>query len=556
MTSVAYREDASRRGGELPVHFLKLSHQGQLGFTLAPGRRGRDAKNRLWTRDLDEDLERLRTFFNVDHLFCLLPSKELSQLRIDNLVASAKLQGIRVRSSPLPASPDAIQLSDVRTLCQELKLHLTQQENVVLVSGDGLGRAPFVTACYLIESGCTGPAAAIEKIRRLRNPNCLLGAFEDRVDAYYTMASEAPTPRAAPQPKEPISLQTAGAQKVAVTYGLDRPQTPSTAPHHYAPTGWTPFESTCVGMFLGAALGDALGAPLTVITDNERLETLYGSEGPLEPQITQSPDGGPPVAVLSSHSQMAEYAMETAIESRQKRLELSEMIERMAARLGAWVSCPRGGHRNPDPTCLESCKRIAGGASWTQVGSNSESGCSGLARAAAMGLAFSDDLKRAEQWAAAQSRITHRAQSSVAAAAALAVGVARFSRGEPLAHVTSEMVAAACRQDPRSASRLAKALHEADSGVPTRSALRHYAGRSALEALLSAIFVVRQNADDLIGGLRHAVMTIGDSEAVGATVGALLGARLGSGALPPAWLEILERRATLEGLALALAASR
>ena len=86
-----------------------------------------------------------------------------------------------------------------------------------------------------------------------------------------------------------------------------------------------------------------------------------------------------------------------------------------------------------------------------------------------------------------------------------------------------------------------------------RNAGRRRAVGTALASLaiaLAAFF----SADDFEKGLVWAVNLGGDTDTNGAVTGALLGARLGAAAIPQRWLDVLERRAELEGIAQQLAA--
>jgi ADP-ribosyl-[dinitrogen reductase] hydrolase len=73
---------------------------------------------------------------------------------------------------------------------------------------------------------------------------------------------------------------------------------------------------------------------------------------------------------------------------------------------------------------------------------------------------------------------------------------------------------------------------------------------ASIAIALAAFF----NADDFEKGLVWAVNLGGDADTNGAVTGALLGARLGAAAIPPRWLDALERRAELDGLGRQLAA--
>jgi ADP-ribosyl-[dinitrogen reductase] hydrolase len=72
---------------------------------------------------------------------------------------------------------------------------------------------------------------------------------------------------------------------------------------------------------------------------------------------------------------------------------------------------------------------------------------------------------------------------------------------------------------------------------------------ASIAIALAAFF----NADDFEGGLVWAVNLGGDADTNGAVTGAMLGARFGAAAIPPRWLEPLERRAELEALGRQLA---
>jgi ADP-ribosyl-[dinitrogen reductase] hydrolase len=93
-----------------------------------------------------------------------------------------------------------------------------------------------------------------------------------------------------------------------------------------------------------------------------------------------------------------------------------------------------------------------------------------------------------------------------------------------------------------------------DVVIPATSGVRGFAETlaasepgSALAALAIAL-VAAFNADSFEQGVTWAIGLGGDTDANGAVTGALLGARFGAAAIPPEWIEPLERRAEIEGL--------
>ena len=78
-----------------------LLHQpGQIAMTMAPGKQDEEA-DFLWHRDLQVDLKRLRTYYGVKRLVCLLETEELCALGIPELFAEAEALGISIESRKL-----------------------------------------------------------------------------------------------------------------------------------------------------------------------------------------------------------------------------------------------------------------------------------------------------------------------------------------------------------------------------------------------------------------------------------------------------------------------
>jgi ADP-ribosyl-[dinitrogen reductase] hydrolase len=99
-----------------------------------------------------------------------------------------------------------------------------------------------------------------------------------------------------------------------------------------------------------------------------------------------------------------------------------------------------------------------------------------------------------------------------------------------------------------------------DVVIPATSGVLGYATLLAREepgAALTSIAIALAaffNAESFEQGLVWAVNLGGDADTNGAVTGALLGARFGLAAVPPRWLEALERRAEIEALGRQLAA--
>ena len=73
-------------------------------------------------------------------------------------------------------------------------------------------------------------------------------------------------------------------------------------------------------------------------------------------------------------------------------------------------------------------------------------------------------------------------------------------------------------------------------------------GWYADETFALAYFCMLRYPDDYKKAVQTAVNITGDSDSVGCVVGGILGARLGIGSVPSAWVEALEGKAELEAM--------
>ena len=224
-------------------------------------------------------------------------------------------------------------------------------------------------------------------------------------------------------------------------------------------------------------------------------------------------------------------------------------MERMARAFVRWSEHPQGGHRAPGNACMAGCRALARGVHWSQAGGATAGGCGSVMRAYPFGLVFADDLARAERWSVAHSKLTHRDPIALAASAAMAVGVARALRGEPVDLVASEMVAAACRYSPKTAAMMATAIDEAKGGVSPEVTLDRLRAWAAHEAIAAGVYIFVRHPDDPVKAVLEGANTPGDSDSIATLAGALVGARTGIARFPVEWTRDLERASELIALA-------
>jgi ADP-ribosylglycohydrolase len=165
------------------------------------------------------------------------------------------------------------------------------------------------------------------------------------------------------------------------------------------------------------------------------------------------------------------------------------------------------------------------------------------------GIVLAADADRAEAWAVAHSKMTHRAPIAFAACAAMARGVAIALDSSSAVETIEAMIAAAARYDASTAAMILEAADRAQRGDDPEVVLARFLGWAAHEAIAAAAYVFARHPDDPRRALLVAVNSPGDSDSIGTLVGALAGARCGVGALPAPWIADLERSAELLALA-------
>jgi ADP-ribosylglycohydrolase len=121
------------------------------------------------------------------------------------------------------------------------------------------------------------------------------------------------------------------------------------------------------------------------------------------------------------------------------------------------------------------------------------------------------------------------------------------------AHAMFEaMEAAAARHCMTTSAMIARAVHEARTGVAPEVTLDRLRGWAAHEAIAAAAYIFTRHPDDARAAILEGANTAGDSDSIASIAGALVGARVGSSGLPSSWIRDVERTDELAALALAM----
>lgn len=303
------------------------------------------------------------------------------------------------------------------------------------------------------------------------------------------------------------------------------------------------------GAVLAAAIGDAMGHP-TEFLSMSAIRDRWGTAGVEGFELWWERDGRR-FAPYTDDTQMAEVVMRALIDERD---DLNAAMQLIAEGFVRWHTDPQGGHRAPGGACMAGCRALARGKPWSEAGGAEAGGCGSVMRAFPFGLVFADDLAKAEAWAVAQSKLTHRDPIALAACAAMAVGTALALAGEPPATVVAQMIAAAARHDARTAQMLGQARDEALGGVAPEVTLDRLRSWAAHEAICAGAYIFLRHPDDARAAILEGANTPGDSDSIATLAGALVGARLGLAGVPSDWTRDVERSTELDELARQIAA--
>ncbi len=309
-----------------------------------------------------------------------------------------------------------------------------------------------------------------------------------------------------------------------------------------------PMQRAVVGCVLGAAIGDAMGHP-TEFMSMSQIELRYGSDGVRGFELYWE-RGGQRFAPYTDDTQMAEAVLASLLDSRNADEDLDAAMRRMSRAFVAWAQAPQGGHRAPGNACMAGCRALASGTPWQLAGGEAAGGCGSVMRAYPFGLLYRDDVQRAEDWAVAHSKLTHRDPIALAASAAMAVGVARVLHDWPAERAIESMISAAARYSPPTAVMMQRAFDEARDGVEPVVTLDRLRGWAAHEAIAAAVYLFARYKDDAPGAILAGANSPGDSDSLATLAGALVGARLGIDALPAHWVRDVERSDDLRALAM------
>lgn len=168
---------------------------GRLGMTILPGKRGPSQRypGRIYRRDLDHDLASLRAM-GVVRLILLVEDGELSVWSDPGIVERGAAAGVEVLRHPIPDGHPPRSRAELETILAEVRTARGDGDVAVACMG-GVGRTGTVAACCLVQAGMNAEAA-IATVRRVRHPQAVETAAQERFVREFAAAQRAPSPGA------------------------------------------------------------------------------------------------------------------------------------------------------------------------------------------------------------------------------------------------------------------------------------------------------------------------------------------------------------------------
>jgi ADP-ribosylglycohydrolase len=282
-----------------------------------------------------------------------------------------------------------------------------------------------------------------------------------------------------------------------------------------------------VGCILGLALGGAFGAPFEFLRSHEIPDPIPAFELPWK---------GRSPGAATADTAMARNLVRSLVEH--EGLDVKDVLRRQVA----WVRTDPPG---VDSLTQEVLTRAGGGsidAAREYVerrGPEVSAGNGSVTWCAPLGVAYAGRPDRLPELAPQLSAITHWDERCRTACLAVTVAVAALIRGVPADESVLEAVS--CIRGRPGDEELEFLVDQAGRTRPVDgpdSGFAFFAAGIALRIAMEAV-----GFED---GMRSVVALGGDTGAVAAVAGSLLGALHGSSGLPSAWLERLQDRNEIE----------
>jgi ADP-ribosyl-[dinitrogen reductase] hydrolase len=277
------------------------------------------------------------------------------------------------------------------------------------------------------------------------------------------------------------------------------------------------------GVLLGTAVGDSLG----LVTENlspQRLQKLFPGE--LKQRLL------PGIGMVSDDT---EHTALTALSLLDAPNDPQRFASKLAWRLRFWfASLPAGVGMATARACIKLWLGFPPSKSGVVSGGNGPS-----MRSALLGVYFADDLDLRRRYVTASAQLTHRGPQALVGALAVAELAAHeahgtFDRTKILADLKG-LSSETFWREPMTKLSAQLSLDASTADFAKALGLERGVTGYSMHSVPVALYAWLRHRSDASKALTSAIQCGGDTDSVGAVVGALAGASLGPDAFPAAW---------------------
>ena len=305
------------------------------------------------------------------------------------------------------------------------------------------------------------------------------------------------------------------------------------------------------GCMVGLALGDSVGYQVEFIKSLDEIRDLHGPNGV---------EGLPDPAIVSDDTQMSMCVAAALVASRPRiglgyvdDGDLEKYARCLSSEFVAWYRDQLNPKlsRAPGSTCMAACQALASGRGWTVSGVQGARGSGAAMRSAPVGLWFHGDVPNIVHYGITTAQVTHASDLAQCSSVATAMLCSLALDGVPVGLWGHELMIVVGGLNDEFSALIDRATSSVGVVAPEQALSLACLGEAwdGHEAVASALYCCMSHPDDFRKAVLMAANTVGDSDTIACITGALMGARLGIGAIPPEWLGKVEHESDLIGLA-------
>lgn len=295
------------------------------------------------------------------------------------------------------------------------------------------------------------------------------------------------------------------------------------------------------GCMLGLAIGDSLGYPTEFIRTRENILAATDGFG-----VTDLPNP----AIYTDDTQMTICIAEALLENGR---ELDPFMKTLSKKFIEWLKTQDNPakRRAPGNTCIQACVRLLGGMDWEHSGIPQSQGCGSAMRSAPIGL-YHNQSEVIADFAINSSRITHPHELAMCGSVTNAMVTRYALDGVPTGMWANDILKIASisyeftELIQLAAEEAALKTHDPDYVLSSECLGEGWTGH---EAVASALYCCMMHPNSYKDAVLLAANAVGDSDSIACITGGWMGAKFGTDGIPARWMDLIEDRDILIGLA-------